>query len=111
MATEEQSKRMNSPATLRDGIFIAVGAVVITIVLIFGIAGLSSQGQKNLAERVDYNTQVTLILERREHFADRCIFTQNPIDRTAEDVNHCVEKAKRKYPLPKTPDGVDSQHQ
>lgn len=98
---------MDKPATLRDGVVLALGAVVLTVVLVFGIAGFMSGGQKILADRIDYNTQVTLVQEFRQNFQTKCIFTINPITREASDVETCILRAQKKFPLPKAPEGVD----
>lgn len=46
-------------ATLRDVIIFEIMGVILTIVLVFTIAGLASQGQKVLAERVDRNADLS----------------------------------------------------
>lgn len=51
---------MDRTVRLRDALLLEAISVVVTIVLIFTVAGLAGQGQKDLAERVDKNTASTV---------------------------------------------------
>ena len=57
----------------------AMLTAVVTVVLVFGIAALSSRAQSDLAKRVDNNTKAIL-----------CVLLIEPAHRTHANIAHCV---------------------
>lgn len=61
MRSNNQERRVgwSRAVTLKDVVIFEIASVILTVILIFTIAGLMSQGQQTLAERVDRNADLS----------------------------------------------------
>lgn len=87
----------NRALTVKDLVFAALSISVLTTIIIFTVAALGSQGQQELARRVDINAQVTRLLVSQHKEEETCILSVPPDERTIADTRWCIREADKKY--------------